>query len=97
MSRFSVAQAEIDNAPHCWNQDISSELEARMTPPSNPTREAGLSPSDLVERAVHRRAVEAVIWSMPAVNAELMSQAVKDAKADFNQVVLQRQAKSKAV
>ena len=34
-----------------------------------------------------RRAVEAVIWGMPAVNAELMFQAVKDANADFNQVV----------
>jgi len=43
--------------------------------------------ADLVQRAVQRRAVEAVIWGMPAVNAELMFQAVRDAKADFNQVV----------
>jgi hypothetical protein len=45
------------------------------------------SPAELTERTLHRRAVEAVIWSMPAVNAELMFQAVKNAKADFNQVV----------
>jgi hypothetical protein len=46
-----------------------------------------LSPVELMDRAKHRRAVEAVIWGMPAVNAELMFQAMKDAKADFNQVV----------
>src|SRR5882672_9438585 len=46
-----------------------------------------LSPDDLARRAIERRAVEAVIWGMPAVNAELMFQAVRDAKSDFNQVV----------
>ena len=30
---------------------------------------------------VHRRAAEAVIWGMPAVNAELMFQAMREAKA----------------
>ena len=39
------------------------------------------------ELAERRRAVEAVIWGMPAVNAELMFQAMRDAKAGFNQVV----------
>ena len=34
-----------------------------------------MSPSDLAERTVHRRAVEAVIWGMPAVNCDLMFQA----------------------
>jgi hypothetical protein len=34
-----------------------------------------------------KRAVEAVIWGMPAVNAERMFAAMKDAKADFNQVL----------
>ena len=32
--------------------------------------------SELVERMVHRRAIEAVIWGMPAVNTELMFQAL---------------------
>jgi hypothetical protein len=32
----------------------------------------GVSPDELARRAVERRAVEAVIWGMPAVNAELM-------------------------
>jgi hypothetical protein len=40
------------------------------------------SPAELTERTVHRRAVEAVIWGMPAVNYDLMYQAmVRDAKA----------------
>jgi hypothetical protein len=38
--------------------------------------------AELRERAVHRRAVEAVIWGMPAVNFDLMRQAlVRDAEA----------------
>jgi len=46
-----------------------------------------LSPSELAERTVHRRAVEAVIWGMPAVNCDLMYQAmVRQAKGAFNQI-----------
>ena len=43
-----------------------------------------MSPSDLAERAIHRRAVEAVVWGMPAVNCDLMYQAiVREAKGAF--------------
>jgi hypothetical protein len=42
--------------------------------------------ADLATRAIHRRAVEAVIWGMPAVNAELMYKAMAHAKAAFNDV-----------
>jgi len=46
------------------------------------------SPSELVERAIQRRAVEAVIWGMPAVNYDLMFQAmVRETKGGFNQIV----------
>ncbi len=38
------------------------------------------SPAQLAESAIHRRAVEAVIWAMPSVNAELMFQAPVQAK-----------------
>jgi hypothetical protein len=41
----------------------------------------------LKERAVYRRAVEAAIWGMPAVNYELMVQAMVRAGGGFNQVV----------
>ena len=42
---------------------------------------------ELARRAIGRRAVEAVIWGMPAVNAELLFEAMHNAKANFNQVV----------
>jgi Na+-driven multidrug efflux pump len=38
------------------------------------------SSSDLARRMTERRAVEAVIWGMPAVNAERMFEAMKNAK-----------------
>jgi hypothetical protein len=45
------------------------------------------SPEELAKQAVRRRAIEAVIWGMPAANSELMVQAAREAKGDFNQVV----------
>jgi hypothetical protein len=69
----------------CW-LDRKKELKS-MTLQVDPKREAGLSPSELAERTVHRRAVEAVIWGMPAVNYDLMVQAmVRGAKGAFNQI-----------
>jgi hypothetical protein len=50
--------------------------------------EAPLTAAQLAERTLHRRAVEAVIWAMPAVNYDLMYQAlVRDAKGRANQIV----------
>jgi hypothetical protein len=43
--------------------------------------------TELAERALHRRAVEAVIWGMPAVNCNLMFQAMEKAGSSFNQIV----------
>jgi hypothetical protein len=34
--------------------------------------------AELTERAIHRRAVEAAIWGMPAVNYQLMYQEMVD-------------------
>jgi len=45
------------------------------------------TPAQLAERALHRRAVEAVIWGMPAVNYERMLQAARDSGAKANQIV----------
>jgi hypothetical protein len=45
------------------------------------------SAEDLTDRAIYRRAVEAVIWGMPAVNYERMLQAAIDNGAKLNQVV----------
>jgi hypothetical protein len=41
----------------------------------------------LAERTIQRRAVEAAIWGMPAVNFDLMYQAMVRNKGAFNQVV----------
>jgi hypothetical protein len=48
---------------------------------------ATFSPAQLAERSLHRRAVEAVVWGMPAVNFDLMYQAAVRAKGSWNQVV----------
>jgi hypothetical protein len=46
------------------------------------------SADDLARRTVERRAIEAVIWGMPAVNFDLMLQAMIDsAKGKPNQIV----------
>jgi len=46
------------------------------------------SVQELNDRMMHRRAVEAVIWGMPAVNYHLMYQEmVREVKGDFNQVL----------
>ncbi len=49
--------------------------------------ESSFTPAQLAERALHRRAVEAVIWGMPAVNFDLMNQAMLKAKGAPNQIV----------
>jgi hypothetical protein len=41
----------------------------------------------LTERTVHRRAIEAAIWGMPAVNYAAMLEAIVRAKGNFNQIV----------
>ena len=47
-----------------------------------------LSASDLIERTLHRRAVEAVIWGMPVVNYDLMLQEMLTKTAGkVNQVI----------
>ena len=43
---------------------------------ATPTLAATSSPQELAGRTIERRAVEAVIWGMPAVNTELMYDAM---------------------
>lgn len=46
------------------------------------------SASELAERTLHRRAVEAVIWGMPIVNYDMMFQALlRTGEGGFNQIV----------
>jgi len=54
---------------------------------SNAVIETLRDPTDLAERTAYRRAVEAVILGMPAVNCDLMYQAMaRQAKSAFNQI-----------
>jgi len=47
-----------------------------------------MTPADLNERMLQRRGVEAVIWGMPAVNTDLMFQAMaRGLRGDWNQIV----------
>jgi hypothetical protein len=46
------------------------------------------TPRELAEHSLQRRAIEAVIWGMPAVNFDLMYQAmVRETHGDFNEIV----------
>jgi hypothetical protein len=52
------------------------------------TKQHSESQSDLAERMLHRRAVETVIRGMPAVNFDLMYQAMmRETSGVFNQIV----------
>jgi hypothetical protein len=50
-------------------------------------RAQGLSADEIARRIIERRAVEAVIWGMPAVNFELLYQGMVDSKGAWNQIV----------
>lgn len=43
--------------------------------------------SQLAERTVHRRAVEAVVWGLPAVNFDRLYQGIVQCKGAYNQIV----------
>lgn len=55
---------------------------------SRPAVAQAVPPGDPVQRAIARRAIEAAIWGIPAVNFQLIVDAMRGAGADFNQVVL---------
>src|SRR5208337_1869452 len=46
------------------------------------------TPQELASRTVYRRAVDAIIWGVPAVNLDMMRQAYfRDGKASYNDIV----------
>jgi hypothetical protein len=50
--------------------------------------EAPLTPAQLAERTLHRRAVDAVIWGQPIVSFDAMRQAyLRDGKAKYNDII----------
>ena len=48
---------------------------------------APFTPAELDERAMRRRAIEALVWGMPAVNYDLMFQAALGIGGAFNQII----------
>jgi hypothetical protein len=59
-----------------------------MKTQADPGTQSAFGPTELAERTLHRRAVEAVVWGMPAVNTDLMYQAMaRETKGGWNQIV----------
>lgn len=54
---------------------------------SDTIKTSAFKPIDFEEQLIYNRAVEAVIWGMPAVNSELMHESLIKVKGDYNQVV----------
>ena len=51
------------------------------------SRAQEFSAEELAHSAIERRAIEAVIWGMPAVNFDLLCQSMVRAKSEFNQII----------
>jgi hypothetical protein len=66
---------------------VSLSMAQTQAPPSGDEHSLSFTADDLAQRALHRRAVEAVIWGMPAVNFERMLDAAIANGAKLNQVV----------
>src|SRR5262249_45605395 len=68
--------------------DATAKGSAPMRSPTGSSATATVDASELTRRAIERRAVEAVIWGMPAVNFDLMYQAmVRETQGAYNQIV----------
>jgi hypothetical protein len=48
------------------------------------TKTTAFKPANFEEQLIYNRAVEAVIWGMPAVNSELFHESLIKAKGDYN-------------
>lgn len=66
---------------------LAAVIAVRAQSPSASGNTQELSAEELSRRNIERRAVEAVIWGMPAVNYERMLQAAIDNGAKLNQIV----------
>lgn len=55
--------------------------------PESSSAQSAANDRSLAQDTIHRRAVEAVIWAMPAVNYELMYEALVGAGGAWNQII----------
>lgn len=54
---------------------------------SDSTQSLQFKPANLEEQIVYNRAVEAVIWGIPAVNFELLNESLSKTEGNFNEIV----------
>ena len=77
VTMFSVAGVALLFASATLAQQKQSEAKPPLS----------FSPTELAERTIHRRAVEAVVWGMPLVNTDAMRQAyLRDVGAKYNDI-----------
>lgn len=67
----------------CTNSTTKNET----TTSADTTKTVGFKPANFEEQLIYNRAIEAVIWGMPAVNSELLHESLVKVKGDYNQVV----------
>src|SRR5271155_879259 len=91
-------QSPIRNPPRLLDCPVGQNRGCRMPDTSRSRMSTGnakaalaklqdLSTEQLTCRVVERRAFEAVVWGMPAVNFELMYEAAASAKGAWNQII----------
>src|SRR5678815_4402606 len=89
MKRFAFALAFALGSMACQQLDAEASAPGQpgTTTPSSAKAAPVLTPEQIGQRAVQRRAVEAVNWGMPAVNFDLMYQAMVKLGGRDNQIV----------
>ena len=77
-----------NRAVQCGRPNVQpAELESGMPTSAASPAHQSFSTADLNARATHRRAIDAIIWGIPAVNFDLMYQSFqRDAKGGVNQI-----------
>lgn len=68
------------------NKPVSKTEDAQDSD-ANTTEASAFKPLNLDEQLLYSRAVQAVIWGVPAVNFELMKESLTKAKGNFNQII----------
>lgn len=67
----------------CNNPSTKTETDNN----SDAVQTTAFKPENIDEQIIYNRAVEAVIWGIPAVNFELLNESLTKAKGDFNQII----------
>lgn len=71
----------------CLVSCTQSTTKKETTAAVDTTRTTVFKPVNFEEQIVYNRAIEAVIWGMPAVNSELLHESLIKAKGDYNQII----------